>query len=263
VEDPSFLLTRRALEIARMELIPIRVDEHGLDVEDGLRSAADAALAVVTPGQQAPLGMTLSLERRIRLLEWAAEKQAWILEDDYLSELQLRGRSAPALASLDKRGRVIHLGSFSKTISPTLRLGFIVAPVDVAERFAEAAACLSPAPGPSVQIATAELMRDGHYMRHLRRTKRVYAQRSEALISCLESRGYRASPAALAVLLHLPGVADAAIANKARAFGLAPSPLSQWYVSDARASGLLLSVATAPMKTIPRACDTLLEIVGR
>jgi GntR family transcriptional regulator / MocR family aminotransferase len=102
-----------------LTLMPVPVDEQGLDVAHGLNAAPEAALVVVTPGQQAPLGATLSLERRIRLLEWAAEKNAWIIEDDYLSELILRGRSAPALASLDKQGRVVHLGSFSKSISPT------------------------------------------------------------------------------------------------------------------------------------------------
>jgi GntR family transcriptional regulator / MocR family aminotransferase len=265
VEDPSFPVTRKGLELARMRLMPVPVDEQGLDVAHGLNVAPDAALVVVTPGQQAPLGATLSNERRLRLLEWAAEKSAWIIEDDYLSELKLKGRSAPALASLDRQGRVIHLGSFSKTISPTFRLGFIVAPVNIAEQFAEAAACLGPAPSPSVQIATAEFMREGHYMRHLRRTKRIYAQRSDALVSCLESHGCRTSAAGLTVLLHLPaGVADTAIASEARAFGLAPSPLSPWYVSEtARASGLLLNVAAAPMESIPSACERLCEIIGR
>ena len=265
VEDPSFPLTRKGLEFARLQLMPVPVDEQGLNVAHGLNAAPDAALAVVTPGQQAPLGATLSFERRIRLLEWATEKNAWIIEDDYLSELKLKGRSAPALASLDRTGRVIHLGSFSKTISPTFRLGFIVAPVNIAERFAEAAACLSPAPGPSVQIATAEFIREGHYMRHLRRTKRIYAQRSDALTSCLESHGCRTSAGGLVVLLHLPaGVADTEIANEALAFGLAPSPLSPWYVSEtARASGLLLNVAAAPMQRIPGACERLCEIIGR
>ncbi|MFP3561755.1 PLP-dependent aminotransferase family protein, partial [Paraburkholderia sp. SIMBA_049] len=83
-----------------------------------------------TPGQQAPLGMTMSLPRRIALLAWAQENDAWIVEDDYLSELQLSGRAAPALASIDQDGRVLHVGSFSKTISPALRLGFLVVPPD-------------------------------------------------------------------------------------------------------------------------------------
>jgi len=265
VEDPSFPVTRKGLEIARLQLMPVPVDEHGLDVVHGLNVAPDASLVVLTPGQQAPLGATLSLERRIRLLDWAAEKKAWIIEDDYLSELQLSGRSAPAIASLDRHGRVIHLGSFSKTISPTFRLGFIVVPVNITQQFAEAAACLGPAPGPSVQIATAEFMREGHYLRHLRRTKRIYAQRSEAVMSCLESRGYRTSAAGLAVLLHLPdGVADTVVVEKASAFGIAPSPLSQWYVSKAlRAGGLLLNVAAAPMQSIPSACERLCEIIDR
>ena len=172
VEDPGFPFTRRGLELARLSLAPIPVDADGIDVDYGLRHAPDAALVVVTPGQQAPLGSTLSLARRLRLLDWAAQEGAWVIEDDYLGELQLKGRAAPALASLDRAGRVIHIGSFSKTLTPTLRLGFVVAPLPVATRFAEVAACLAPAPGPSVQLATAEFMRDGHYMRHLRRTKR-------------------------------------------------------------------------------------------
>jgi GntR family transcriptional regulator/MocR family aminotransferase len=265
VENPSFPLTRKGLEIARLQLIPVPVDEHGLNVAHGLSAAPDAALAVVTPGQQAPLGTTLCLERRIRLLDWAAEKDAWIIEDDYLGELQLKGRSAPALASLDRRGRVIYLGTFSKTISPTFRLGFIVVPVKIAEQFAEAAACLGPAPGPSVQIATAELIREGHYMRHLRRTKRIYAQRSQVLMSCLESRGYRTSAAGFAVLLYLPdGIEDKAVVKAAQAFGIAPSPLSNWYVSGtARVGGLLLNVAAAPLQSIASACKRLCEIIDR
>ena len=104
-----------------------------------------AKLAVVTPGQQAPLGMTMSLPRRLALLAWARRNDGWIIEDDYLSELQLKGRAAPALASLDHGGRVLHIGSFSKTISPALRLGFMVVPPELSRRFAEVAA--SPGAG--------------------------------------------------------------------------------------------------------------------
>jgi len=124
MEDPGFPFTRRGLELARLSFAPIPVDGEGVDVEYGLRHAPDAALVVVTPGQQAPLGSTLSLARRLRLLDWAAQEKSWVIEDDYLSELQLEGRAAPALASIDRNGRVIHIGSYSKTISPALRLGF-------------------------------------------------------------------------------------------------------------------------------------------
>ena len=193
VENPGFPFTRHGLELARLSLAPIPVDADGIDVDYGLNHAPDAALVVVTPGQQAPLGSTLSLARRLRLLDWAAQEGAWVIEDDYLSELQLKGRATPALASLDRAGRVIHIGSFSKTLTPALRLGFLVAPSPLATRFAEVAACLAPAPGPAVQLATAEFMRDGHYMRHLRRTKRVYAAQGDALLKCLRAtrQGHR------------------------------------------------------------------------
>jgi GntR family transcriptional regulator/MocR family aminotransferase len=248
-----------------LSLAPIPVDADGVDVDYGLTHAPDAALAVVTPGQQAPLGSTLSLARRLRLLDWAAHQGAWVIEDDYLSEMQLKGRATPALASLDRAGRVIHIGSFSKTLTPALRLGFLVAPLPLAPRFAEVAASLAPAPGPAVQLATAEFMRDGHYMRHIRRTKRVYAAQSEALLDCLRPRAKNIAIAGLAVLLRLPdGAPDISIARETHAFGLAPAPLSLWYAPTAAArSGLLLGIATAPQKRIEASCDRLLGIIDR
>jgi GntR family transcriptional regulator/MocR family aminotransferase len=265
VEDPGFPFTRRGLELARLSLAPIPVDADGIDVDHGLRHAPDAALVVVTPGQQAPLGPTLSLARRLRLLDWAAQEGAWVIEDDYLGELQLNGRAAPALASLDRAGRVIHIGSFSKTLTPTLRLGFVVAPSAVATQFAEVAASLAPAPGPSVQLATAEFMRDGHYMRHLRRTKRVYAAQRDALLKYLRPRADDISIAGLAVLLRLPdGAPDRAIARETLSFGLAPAPLSLWSASTASVrSGLLLGIATSPHKRLAASCDRLSAIIDR
>jgi GntR family transcriptional regulator/MocR family aminotransferase len=265
VEDPGFPFTRRGLELARLSLAPIPVDADGIDVDYGLRHAPDAAIIVVTPGQQAPLGSTLSLARRLRLLDWAAQEGVWIIEDDYLSELQLKGRAAPALASLDRAGRVIHIGSFSKTLTPSLRLGFVVVPMTLASRFAEIAASLAPAPGPSVQLATAEFMRDGHYMRHLRRTKRVYAAQRDALLKYLQPRARDITIAGLAVLLRLPdGAPDRAIARETLSFGLAPAPLSLWHASAASArSGLLLGVATAPPKRLAASCDRLFGIIDR
>src|SRR5262245_3587625 len=214
-EEPGFPFTRRGLELARLSLAPIPVDADGIDVDHGLSHAPDAALVVVTPGQQAPLGSTLSLARRLRLLDWAAREGVWVVEDDYLGELQLKGRATPALAALDRAGRVIHIGSFSKTLTPALRLGFLVAPASLASRFAEVAACLAPAPGPSVQLATAAFMRDGHYLRHLRRTKRVYAAQGEALLKHLRPRAGDVAIAGLAVLLRLPdGAPDLSIARE-------------------------------------------------
>ncbi|WP_298380517.1 PLP-dependent aminotransferase family protein [uncultured Bradyrhizobium sp.] len=263
MEDPGFPLTRKGLELARLELIPIPVDGDGVDVDHGLKHASDAALAVVTPGQQAPLGPPLSPTRRAQLLDWAAQSGAWIIEDDYLGELQLDGRAAPALASLDRAGRVIHLGSFSKTISPTLRLGFLVAPEQLATQFADVATCLAPAPGPAVQLSTAEFMRDGHYIRHLRRTKRASCERRDALTAALRPWSNDVQVAGLAVMLTLPDKADdVAIARQVLAQGLAPAPLSPWYLSPKRAQpGLLLGIATVPGRGVQAACKRLFEAI--
>lgn len=267
VENPGFPWTRKGLELAGLSMAPIPVDAHGIDIDHGLRHHPDAKLVVVTPGQQAPLGPTLSLERRLRLLEWVAANQVWVIEDDYLSELQLAGRAAPALASLDRDGRVIHIGSFSKTISPALRLGFLVAPVELISQFAEMAACLTPPPGPAVQLATAEFMHEGHYMRHLRRTKRAYAAKRRAVLDCLQASvgADRVATPGLAVLLKLSrGTSDLTIAREVSAFGMSPSPLSAWYASpDSAESGLLLGVATAPTRNLARSCDRLLEMIHR
>lgn len=265
VENPGFLPSRTAVALSQFTTVPVPVDEEGMDIGYGERHAPDAALALVTAGQQAPLGPTLSLARRVQLLDWADRADAWIIEDDYLGELQLKRRAAPALASQDRAGRVIHIGSFSKTISPTLRLGFVMVPPGLVGRFEEVVACLGSAPGPAVQAATAEFMRDGHYLRHLRRMKRVYTQRSQTLLDALAARQFHAYAAGLAVIVQLPdGADDKRIAREAYAYGLAPAPLSPMYCSPAtQRSGMLLGVATAIERQVPNACDRLQQLIRK
>jgi GntR family transcriptional regulator / MocR family aminotransferase len=265
IEDPGFPLTRTALGLAGMPVTAVPVDADGLDVVAGVRTAPEATLAVVTPGQQAPLGMTMSLQRRLALLDWAQQSDAWIIEDDYLSELQLKGRAAPALASLDHAGRVLHIGSFSKTISPALRLGFIVVPPEQSRRFGEFAACLAPAPAAAVQRAVAEFLREGHYLRHLRRMKRLYAARRETLLRCLGEMASDSikvqATAGLAVVTFLPEfLSDVDIASRALQFGLSPSPLSSWCMQSPRQQGLLLGVTNLNERRLPADCRRLLEL---
>ncbi|HVJ52200.1 MAG TPA: PLP-dependent aminotransferase family protein [Aliidongia sp.] len=264
MEEPGYPIARTALELARVTPVPVRVDAEGLVVAEGIEAAADAAFAIVTPGQQAPLGVTLSLARRLALLDWAGRTGAWIIEDDYLSELQLKGRAAAALASLDRAGRVIHIGTFSKTLSPALRLGFVMVPPGLAARFGDVAACLAPAPNAAVQRAVAEFMREGHYLRHLRRMKRLYARRRDALKARLGGAPIEAM-AGLAILRHLPdGTRDAAIAAEALAFGLAPVPLSPWYAAPgSRRAGLLLGVTNLRDRPLADACARLEDLIRR
>lgn len=263
MEEPGFMLTRAGLALAGIQPVPIVVDEHGLDVAHGIATAPDAALAVVTAGQQAPLGVTLAGPRREALVRWAARTGAWIIEDDYLSELQLTGRPAPALMAMDDADRVIYAGTFSKTMSPALRVGFLVVPPGLTARFAEVAEGLAPAPNAIMQLAIAEFLRDGHYLRHLRRMKRLYASRRDALRACLGGAASADAMAGLAIVLRLPpGSDDIAIGRHARAHGLAPGVLSRWYASDEhRAPGLLLGVTNLGPGVLPRASDRLKALV--
>jgi GntR family transcriptional regulator / MocR family aminotransferase len=265
IEDPSFPLTRTALNLAGMRATAVPVDSEGLNVAAGIETAAGASLAVVTPGQQAPLGMTMSLSRRLALLAWARRNDAWIIEDDYLGELQLKGRAAPALASLDHGGRVVHIGSFSKTISPSLRLVMVV-PQDLVCRFGEIAACLAPAPAAAAQRTVAEFLRQGCYVRHLRRMKHLYAARRETLLHCLRETASSLmkvqATAGLAVVIFLPDhVSDVDIALRALHFGLAPAPLSPWYVQSPRQQGLLLGVTNLNERRLLADCRRLSKSV--
>jgi GntR family transcriptional regulator / MocR family aminotransferase len=265
-EDPGFPLTRTALALGGMAVTAVPVDAEGLDVAAGIKLAPDALLAVVTPGQQAPLGTTMTLARRRALLAWAEASGAWIVEDDYLSELQLEGRAAPALASLDHAGRVLHVGTFSKTISPALRLGFLVVPPALARLFGDVAACLAPAPGAPIQRAVADFLRDGHYLRHLRRMKRLYAARRAALVDCLRAEAGAAmavqATAGMAVVTRLPdGVSDVDVAARALRAGMAPVPLSPWYMHTPQPQGLLLGVTNVDERRLVEDCRRLADVV--
>lgn len=263
LEDPGFWVARRAVEALRVTPVAVPVDAEGLQVEAGVARAPDAAFALVTPGQQAPLGMTMSLARRHELLNWASRAQRWIIEDDYLGELQPGNRAALALAALDSQGRVLHIGTFSKTLTPQLRLGFMVVPPALTARFGEVCALLSPASSGLLHNAVAEFLRDGHFMRHLRRMKRVYHERLEQMIAALHPHFPDLQRAGLAVIVRLPaGSPDQVIAQQAVEWGMAPSPLSIWYQqADQRGAGLLLGAAHLPREGYARSAERLKALV--
>jgi GntR family transcriptional regulator/MocR family aminotransferase len=252
VEDPGFPRTRQALALAGAEIVPVPVDREGLDVIQGLARAPDARFAVVTPSHQAPLGMPLSLPRRLGLLSWAARSGGWIVEDDYYGEFRFAGPPPPALKGLDAAGRVIYAGSFSKVLLPALRLGYAVVPEPEVGRFARAASHLVPAQAPPMQQAVAGFMADGHFGRHIRRMRGLYAQRRRALVEALrEACGTRARvedrDTGMHLLLRLPpGSDDVALARRAAGHGLGPVPLSVWAVEVDCGPGLLLSFTNIP-----------------
>ncbi len=265
VEDPGYPLTRLALELAGLQPVAVPIDNEGLDVERGRDLAPRAALAIVTPGQQSPSGVTLAQHRRIDLLRWASEVGGWIIEDDYLAELHLSGSPANALASGSGADRVVHIGSFSKTISPMLSTGYLVAPLPLARRLIDAATWLGAPPNPAVQLALAKFLHEGHYLRHLRRMRCLYVQRRRCLLETLARFGVEtAAPAGLCVLLPLPnGFDDERLTAEARAAGLGPAPLSPWFVAASRSrAGLLLSATNVVERRIEQDCSRLLAMFG-
>lgn len=262
MEDPGYLLARKALELAGMTPVGVPVDREGIQVNLGRELAPDARIALVTPGQQSPLGMTMSLARRSGLIRWAKECDGLIVEDDYLGELQLSGRAAPALASLDGE-RILHIGTFSKNLSPALRMGYLVVPERLAGHFGDVTAVLSPASSFVMHDAVAEFLREGHFLRHLRRMKRLYAERLANMLAALQPHFPQVYRAALAVVIELPeGTRDANIAREALAYGMAPTPLSDWYLNtEKRRYGLVLSVTNMPESGFENSAGRLKALV--
>lgn len=262
LEDPGFPRAREALALAGARIVPVPVDAEGMIVPAGVAAAPGARLAVVTPSHQAPLGMALSLPRRVALLAWAARQNAWIVEDDYLSEFRFDGPPLPALASLDEAGRTIYVGSFSKTLAPSLKLGYVAAPPALVGRLRAFVSYLAPGPPPPVQAALADLLTEGHFARHIRRMRRLYAERRAALAAALGKACAGQMQLALTARgMHLigllpPGVDDAALADRAARAGLAPAALSPWFLAAPPTAGLLLGFTNI-------AADAAQDVAGR
>jgi len=185
VEEPGFVEARWALTAAGAKLVPIPVDDKGLVVSEGIRRAPRAKLIVVTPSHQYPLGISMGLERRLELLDWANRNDVWVIEDDYNSEFRHQDSMIASLRSLDREGRVIYFGTFSKIMMPSLRLGYIVANKHFIDGFSKGRARIDVHTSGIGQLALAEFMREGYLLRHLRGMRRIYAARRKALIDAI------------------------------------------------------------------------------
>ena len=240
-EDPGYLLARNFLAETGVQLVPVPVDGEGIDVDRGTQLDPQARFALVTPSHQSPLGHTLSLARRMALLDWAEEASRWIIEDDYDSEFRYQGRPLPALKSLDRRDRVIYCGTFSKVMFPGLRLAYAVVPERAVERFGRVSYSMNAGSPTLLQAALADFMAQGHFARHVKRMRALYAQRRMLIVHAL------AQTFARRLIVDLPPggiqfavkfaegpdgpVDDVAVASRAREAGLAVLPLSIWYAN--------------------------------
>jgi GntR family transcriptional regulator/MocR family aminotransferase len=249
IEDPGYLGTRAAFTGAGARLVPVPVDEEGLDVATGEARAPDGRLVYVSPSHQYPLGVTMSLARRLALLEWASRSGAWIIEDDYDSEYRYAGRPLAAMQGLDQEGRVIYLGTFSKVMFPSLRMGYLVAPPDMVEAFAAARGVLSRFTPSMDQAALADFINEGHFARHIRRMRTLYAERQAVLVETsrreldglLEVEPHEAG---IHLVGWLPeGIDDRRASEEADKQGVEAQALSGFSIKHKRRGGLLLGYA--------------------
>ena len=265
VENPGFPGIRASLIAAGAALAPVPVDDEGLSVSALAALRPAPRLVCVTPSREYPLGVAMSLPRRLALLDWARQADAWIFEDYYDSEFRYAGRPLAALASLDDDGRVLHVGTFSKALFPTIRLAYMAAPEALVSAFLAGRTGLDDHPAPHAQPALAAFMAEGHFAQHLRRMRRLYSARQQVLLAALERRlagalEARAEPSGMHLIARLgPAVAfgDAEAARRAAARGFAAPPLSAHYLGPAVEQGLLLGYAATPEAAMDQAVARL------
>lgn len=267
-EEPGYFLARHALETASAQVLPIPVDDQGLDVEFAQEKAPRARLAVVTPAHQSVLGVALSLARRQKLLAWASETNAWIVEDDYDGEFHYVGRKLPALKSLDLADRVIYAGSFSKTLFPGLCLGYLVLPHSLIQQVIEAKRATAHGEPVLGQRVVADFLSDGHFGRHLKRMRGLYAARRDALASALRNAfGDRLEmtlrPGGMHLLARFPDTKDDVdLVRRALRHRLLPSALSAQYLGRTNVSGLMLSFTNIPEEQALSRAKALVRALG-
>ena len=251
VEDPGYIAGRGALLAAGGVPIPVPSDAEGLDVATGIQLAPTARLVLVAPSHATPLGGALPIARRLALLDWAGRASAWVLEDDCDSEFRWTGHPLPPLATLDRAGRVIYCGTFSKTLAPALRLGFAVVPAPLVAAFVRVGTLMDRGIDTFNQAVLAEFMRQGLLAPHIRRMRTEYARRRAALLTAMARHAPSvapiAAPGGLHMVTRLPeGVDEAATVAACRNRGLAVSPLGAYYAGTPRMVGLVMGFASTP-----------------
>jgi len=249
LEDPGYLGARTALQGAGADLVPVQVDDHGLDVERGISLAPNARVAYVTPSHQYPTGPALSLDRRLALLAWARRAGSWIIEDDYDSEFRYPGRPLAAIQGLESHAPVIYIGTLTKALFPSLRLAYVVAPTEIAQILAIARSQQDGHSSSLMQSVTADFIQEGHLHTHLRKMKTLYQSRRTMLLEALSAK----TAGRLEVIegeggfhltAYLPeGRDDKATASKGSGYGLELPTLSRMYLGSAARPGFVLGYA--------------------
>lgn len=266
-ENPGAIGARNSLISCGARLVPVPIDSEGIDVAAGLAAAPDFRLAFVTPSHQHPTGITMSLERRFELLNAADKAGAWIVEDDYDGEFFYTGRPLPTLKSVDQAGRVIYVGTFSKSLFPALRLGFLVAPPGLAEVFDRiAGATLQGAPS-NQQAVVATFIEEGHFASHIRRMRKLYSERQEVLLDCA-GRHFgglldvkRSESGIQTVGILADGLDEQDVTEAAAARGIIAAPIRRFCLEPVAMKGLALGFSACPPRDIKAGVSILAEVL--
>jgi len=267
IEEPGDPRMSDALSLAGCRPIPVPVDDEGLEVNAGIARGPRAGAAYVTPSHQFPLGIAMPPERRLQLLDWVNRTGAWILEDDYAGECNYESPPAAPLQGLDRNGRVIYIGTLIGTRFPSLRMGYMVIPFDLIDRFAAVRRVMDESPPPLYEKVMTHFIRDGHFARHVRKTRLLCSERRSALVEALRSEfGPELQISGQAAGMHLvvilpDGMPDREIAVRAAQDGLMVCPLSDFYQGDRVRQGLILGFGGANPTEMPFAVSRLRRIM--
>lgn len=266
-ENPGAIGARNSLISCGARLVPVPIDEQGINVDAGLAAAPDFRLAFVTPSHQHPTGVMMSLERRFELLRAAERAGAWIIEDDYDGEFYYSGRPLPTLKSVDTAGRVIYVGTFSKSLFPALRLGFLVAPPALADIFRRiAGATLQGAPT-NQQAVVANFIDEGHFASHIRRMRKLYAERQEVLLEAASTRlagmlDVKRSESGIQTVGYLAeGLEEEPVADAAAKRGVIVAPIGRFCLEPVAARGLALGFSASQPRDIKAGVSVLGEVL--
>jgi len=267
MEEPGYRGAILAFKSVGANVCSVPVDSEGLNLQAGIKRWSRPRMVYVTPGHQFPLGVTMSLRRRLSLLEWASRSRAIIFEDDYDSEYRYAGRPIPALQGLDKASVVIFAGSFSLVMFPSLRLGYVVVPPDLVDIFAAAASVSTHHPPLIDQAILCDFIREGHFARHVRRMRQLYAERLSVLIEAARAR--------LCGLLEIGdveaglrtvgwlklGISAERVTKAAAEHDVEVVPLSRYASGRSPRNGLVLGFAAVDARELRRGVDELAKVL--
>jgi len=266
VEEPGYRLARDVFALNACHLVPVPVDSEGMDVGVGIMKCRKAQAAFVTPSHQFPLGVTMSASRRLQLVDWAQHSGSWIIEDDYDSEYRYESLPIASLQGLDANSRVIYVGTFTKVLFPSLRLGYLVIPPDLVDRFHMCRRVMDLGPPTFPQEVLADFIEEGHFARHIRRMRVLYGELRRVLVNSLaQELGSMVEVVGDEAGMHLAvmlqnGHRDMEVSKRAVRQDLSLWPLSPSYLGEAH-QGFILGFGGTTMKEIPGAVRRLRNLL--